>query len=104
MKSQLFAMFSLFLFVSACGFYTNDKTSFRYRANAFLSVLGDASTQEAFKQGRAEIVTAFVEEKISKDPAFKKKYEALLSVEGIRFFTPRQAVDFFHDSVYVRIK
>jgi len=104
MKSQFFAMFCVFLCVSACSLYTNDKTSFRYRANAFLAVLAESSMQEAFKQGRAEVVTAFVEGKISKDPAFKKKYEDLLSVEGIRFFTPRQAVDFFHDSVYLRIK
>ncbi|MBL8994855.1 MAG: hypothetical protein JNM63_16025 [Spirochaetia bacterium] len=104
MKSQFFAMFSVFLFVSSCGFYTNDKTSFRYRANAFIAVLAEPSAQEAFKQGKAEVVATFVEGKISKDLVFKKKYEELLSVEGIRFFTPRQAVDFFHDSVYLRIK
>lgn len=104
MKSQLFAVFSAFLLISACGFYTDDKTSFRYRANAFLALLGEASAQEAFKQGRSDAVTAFVEGKLSKDPVFKKKFEELLSVEGIRFFTPRQAVDFFHDSVYLRIK
>ncbi len=97
-------VFLVFLALGACSFYTDDKTSFVYRNKVFLDLLGEKKIQSSFQEGKKVEVVAFLESRLQKDPPFKKKYDALLAVEGIRFFTPKQVVDFFHDSVYLRIK